>query len=312
MKKFMNSQSDIEHDAFLVFWLSGYVFQSTRDTISKSIFPLAIHLARGIQIALAPAVLASVYSDLTLFKEKISFFTDDCHETIDITLKSPFHLVQLWVWERFAALKPEPNLIDNGQSRLSRWNNLITLTTYTIVKLALDSAGETFLWRPYVIAISNWEFPQFYYDKEVTLLGGPGSDEVLQTFATCIRVSELVGFDSIIKQYLPHRVAMQFGMDQDIPGSVIRFDETPHIAWNYYDRAFRNMPLYIPARLFESDVTVRYLKWWKSVLVEKESRKSYVPRQKENEANDNDNNTSNLPKDLKKTGESSKGKMKLS
>ncbi|KAJ7949841.1 Serine/threonine-protein phosphatase 7 long form like [Quillaja saponaria] len=134
--------------------------------------------------------------------------------------------------------------------------------------------------------------------------GGPGSDEGLQTFATCIRVSQIVAFDGIIKQYLPRRVAMQFGMDQDIPGFVIRFDETPNIAWNYYDRAFRNMPLYIPARLFESDVTVRYLKWWKSVLVEKESRKSDVPGQKENEANDNDNNTSNLPKDLKKTGES--------
>jgi hypothetical protein len=33
-----------------------------------------------------------------------------------------------------------------------------------------------------------------------------------------LRVSELVGFDAI-EQYLPHRVAMQFGMDHDVPSS---------------------------------------------------------------------------------------------
>jgi hypothetical protein len=34
-------------------------------------FPIAIHLARGNPIALAPIVLASIYRDLTLFKKTI-------------------------------------------------------------------------------------------------------------------------------------------------------------------------------------------------------------------------------------------------
>jgi hypothetical protein len=36
------------------------------DTILKSVFRIAIHLAYGTRIALAPAVLASIYRDLSL------------------------------------------------------------------------------------------------------------------------------------------------------------------------------------------------------------------------------------------------------
>ncbi|KAK9268706.1 hypothetical protein L1049_000467 [Liquidambar formosana] len=51
------------------------------------------------------------------------------------------------------------------------------------------------------------------------------------------RVCELVGIDCI-EQYLPHRVAMQFGMDQDIPGHVARCNETPEVAWRSYRGEF--------------------------------------------------------------------------
>ncbi|KAE9458245.1 hypothetical protein C3L33_09852, partial [Rhododendron williamsianum] len=43
-----------------------------------------------------------------------------------------------------------------------------------------------------------------------------------------LRIFELVGFDSL-ERYLPHRVAMQFGMDQDLPSLVPRFNDIPEL-----------------------------------------------------------------------------------
>ncbi|KAJ0046034.1 hypothetical protein Pint_04185 [Pistacia integerrima] len=61
----------------------------------------------------------------------------------------------------------------------------------------------------------------------------PNLSEELQSFAHCLTVSELLGFECI-ERYLPHRVAMQFGMDQDLPPC--------------------------------GDVTSQYSKWWKQSI----------------------------------------------
>ena len=56
---------------------------------------------------------------------------------------------------------------------------------------------------------------------------------------------------------------MQFGMDQDLPGCVPECDESPKIAWSNYSKPSNGI-LYIPSRLFDLDVTTRYLDWWQS------------------------------------------------
>ena len=56
---------------------------------------------------------------------------------------------------------------------------------------------------------------------------------------------------------------MQFGMDQDIPGSVTRMNDNAEIAWEYYFRPITDSNVYIPSRFFEPDVTTRYVEWWK-------------------------------------------------
>jgi hypothetical protein len=62
-------------------------------------FPIAVHLARGNPIALAPIVLASIYRDLTLFKKTIvdlsKFSVGSDRYPLEITLPSPFYLVQI-------------------------------------------------------------------------------------------------------------------------------------------------------------------------------------------------------------------------
>ncbi|XP_024634659.1 uncharacterized protein [Medicago truncatula] len=264
---FMDKGSEIEHEAFLSTWLSVYVFPHL-NLVKSCLFPIAVHLARGNPIALAPAVLASLYKDLSLFKKtlvdlkKISDGGD--RYPLEVTLQSPFYLVQIWVWERFKNLQPQPNLINQGDPLLFRWHK-VKILKIDSVKWALDSAVDDFLWRPYVRYADKCEL--FYPNDEISVpFKKDLVDEQMLSFVICLRVSELVGFDSI-EQYLPHRVAMQFGMDQDVPSDVPRFNETKDIAWKNYCRRISDRSLYFPSRFFEADVTTRYARWWKQSVL---------------------------------------------
>ena len=271
MDLFIDKGSEIEHEAFLSSWLSFFVFpnEGSRTLLVKiSLFPIAIHLARGNPIALAPAVLASIYKDLTLFKKTIvdlSKYPVCGHRyPLTITLQSHFYLVQIWVWERFRNLQPQPMLINHDDPLLFRWHQVQALKIDN-VKLALDSAIDDFLWRPYFRYADNCGL---FYPNDAFLV--PFKKDLVSkqmlSFVICLRVSELVGFDSI-EQYLPHRVAMQFGMDQDVPSYVPRFNETKLIAWKNYCRLILDKNLYFPPRLFEADVTTRYAMWWKQSVL---------------------------------------------
>jgi len=268
MDLFGNSGSEIEHEAFLATWLSMIGF-SPSGYVSELAFPIAIHLARGNPIALGPPVLASIYQDLALLKKTIvglakKLLLGDNLE-LEVTLQSPFYLVQIWVWERFGNLQPQPSLINPENSWLYRWHKVKALKIDN-ARLALDSAMEHFRWRPYVQYAGR--FKVFYPENERLIPLERDLDKELLSFVTCLRVSVLVGIKSTIHKYLPHRVAMQFGMDQDVPGSVPRFHGSREFAWKNYCRPISDSKLYFPARLFEGDVTTRYAEWWRqSVLL---------------------------------------------
>ncbi|KAJ4829958.1 hypothetical protein Tsubulata_036056 [Turnera subulata] len=271
LRKFMNSGSEIEHEAMIAFWLSRFVFPASFGAISSLVFPIAVHLARGTRIALAPAVLASIYRDLSFLKNKLVALTKpstedsirdkDNHDAFEYAILSPLQLVQVWVWERFVELRPNPNLIKKGEPRLALWD--CGKCKFGNGRVILDSAGESFLWRPYTLTVQNWDLPKFYCQKETWVSVNLDLDVELRSFIHCLRVSELVGLDCR-EMYLPHRVAMQFGFDQDIPGFVAPSNTSHEIAWDWYSRPITAVKFYIPPRLFEADVTTRYLEWWKS------------------------------------------------
>jgi len=123
---------------------------------------------------------------------------------------------------------------------------------------SLDSTINDFLWRPYVRYADECEL---FYPNEETLVPFNKDlvDKQMLSFFICLRVFELVGCESI-EQYLPHRVAMQFGMDQDVPSYVPRFNETKFIAWKNYCRLISDENLYFPPRYFEAAVSTRYAK----------------------------------------------------
>ncbi|XP_058782321.1 uncharacterized protein LOC131656691 [Vicia villosa] len=285
MDIFIDKTSEIEHEAFLATWLSIFVFPYKSRLLKCSLFPISIHLARGNPIALAPAVLATIYKELSLFKKTIVDLSK--HPVggerfpLEVTLESPFYLVQIWVWERFKNLQPQPQtmMINHGESLLLRWHK-VKAPKIDNVRLAIDSAIDDFLWRPYVKYADKCGM--FYPNDEILVpFEKVLVDRQMLSFVICMRVSELVGFDNSIEQYLPHRVAMQFGMDQDVPSYVPRFNETKEIAWKNYYRPISDKNLNFPSRFFEADVTARYARWWKqSVLGNEDFVKKIVQRKR--------------------------------
>lgn len=133
---------------------------------------------------------------------------------------APFQLLQTWAWKRFPSLRPKPK----QPNKLS------------FVRKVLKSPKD-FQWRPY---------------KEMGM-----KEEELHSLARFVRASELVGLNCT-EMYRPHRVAMQFGFDQDLPGHVsvrnckiINEEETR---------------ILVADGLFECEVSLRYLEWWKRTV----------------------------------------------
>ncbi|GJY17359.1 aminotransferase-like mobile domain-containing protein [Tanacetum coccineum] len=248
MVMFKESRSKIKHEAFHVLWLSRYVFPSSRDVVVQNVCHIAVSLARGIRLALAPAVLASIYRDLSFLRNKIG--VEHNFET-DVVVWAPFQLVQIWILERFP--KISPNWVDSCNPRFATWDK--KKLSAENVSAIVDCDLEDFCWQPY---------GNVYKEKGRSVdVVGECLDEDLESWVRCIRVCELVGIEGkCIEQYLPHRVARQFGMSQDVPVNVPRANLTHEIAWRFYTRPVKDVKLYIPSQHPEPCVTVRYMEWW--------------------------------------------------
>lgn len=253
--------NELEHVAFLCLWLTRFVFPAhPYKTIGKHVIPIAIRLAYGERIALGPAVLASLYRDLRIIKEHLSN-----HRESSLTVWAPLQILQLWVWERFPNLRPKLQcFVESNEPRAARWHEAGTrlkALDFSFVMSIIESPDE-FEWRPYVTPLDNWCKPSFYKDRGEWVYGNVVRNKDLGLFAYCVRASELVGLDCI-EQYLPHRVALQFGLDQDVPNYVCRANSTWEAAWKTYDIGTKPVQFYVPPRLFESDVTLQYTIWWR-------------------------------------------------
>lgn len=186
----------------------------------------------------------------------------DCSCPLSIPIQSPLQMLQIWIWEHFPDLQPQPEPVESGQPRLAQWHMVKNKNLKVDARSLIDIAGDSFRWRPYGMVVRN-PTPQkncAYEGKWVVV--DSDSDMELLSFALCLRVSMLVGLDCE-QPYYPHRVAMQFGFDQDVPGDVnVR---SPKFSW---DREIKGSEIYIPHRQFKSNLTERYLKLWKGGFVQ--------------------------------------------
>ena len=265
IRHYIGGNGELEHVAFLSLWLSRYVLPATnKKTVKGSVVQIACRLARGVRIALAPAVLASIYRDLRVMKDQLIEPTAG-----PLGLRAPLNILQLWVWERFFLyLRPaSKRAVRSDEPRAAIWRDMNKTMNFSFVMSALESPDE-FHWKPYIVEFDDrcWK-PYMYKDdgRWVNIRSDDASEnEEVQSFVRCLRTCELVGLDCI-EPYLPHRVAMQFGLDQDIPKFVPRVNlRTWKEAWQTYDVKEKNVRFYVPSLLSDSSFTQQYSIWWKN------------------------------------------------
>ncbi|KAM3278399.1 hypothetical protein ACQJBY_045954 [Aegilops geniculata] len=248
----------LEHGAFLAMWLTRYVLPAPPfDVVRTDVFPLAAGLARGRCSALAPAVLANIYNDLSALSHHLSLGTT--HQPF--VASAPLHILQLWVWERFPELRPEiPSTASHGDDpgvpRAAKWHNIRNQLDPGYIHAVLMSPEE-FEWRPY--GGTSFALPQAKDGCWVHCHDVATSKE-LQSFAQCLLPCELVG-TQCIEHYCPHSVARQLGFDQDVPGTVARANSCRKTAWATYRMRPEDVSFFVPRR--DPGMTHEYAQWWK-------------------------------------------------
>ncbi|CAN6304498.1 unnamed protein product [Urochloa humidicola] len=247
----------VEHGAFLSMWLSRSVLPSQQMVVQAATFPIAVRLARGESVALAPAALAGIYGDLSALKRRLGLRKG---KEPPFGVFSPMHILQLWVWERFPELRPKnlrfrraPNV--SGVPRVARWHDVRSVLDTRYVYRVLMSPKE-FEWRPYgnsTVALQSETGGCWVRGQDIT------RSKALLSFARCLRPCELVGM-KCIEKYRPHRVARQLGFDQDVPGIVVRVNSGWEKAWDSYNIEAKNLAFIIPNH--KPGVTAKYARWW--------------------------------------------------
>jgi hypothetical protein len=249
-------RGDLEHAAFLSMWLSRFVLPSPPlDVVQPATFPIAVRLARGESVALAPAALASIYSDLSALRRRLGLHKKN---EPPFGVSAPFQILQLWVWERFPQLRPKmvssraPDA--SGMPRVARWHNVHNVLDTRYVYRVLMSPRK-FEWQPY--GSSSVLQPNtdgcWVRGQDIT------RSKALLSFAHCLRACELVGMNCIEK-YRPHPVARQLGFDQDVPGNVVHVNSRCEKAWESYNIEAKNLSFVVPNH--KPGVTAKYAQWW--------------------------------------------------
>ncbi|KAL6878244.1 hypothetical protein ACP4OV_012415 [Aristida adscensionis] len=253
----------VEHGAFLAMWLSRFVFPAPQfDVVQGEVLPTAVRLARGHSVALAPAVLAHIYDDLSSLKRHVVMGKG----TEVINVSAPMEILQLWVWERFPELRPEmasssPNGVISATAvpRVARWQGASKTLNPNYVRAVLMSPKD-FLWRPYSLLQEthggSWVHGQ---DAETA------RSNAMLSFARCLHPCDLVGMDSI-KQYCPQRVALQLGFDQDVPEMAVRLNTECWVkVWETYDIENERFVFADPSD--NVAVTAQYEQWWQPIAL---------------------------------------------
>ncbi|KAL2943684.1 Ribosomal RNA small subunit methyltransferase H [Bienertia sinuspersici] len=180
------------------------------------IWELTVSLAQGMKIALAPAVLACLYQNLTFITQNAADF--DSAKT-EVSVPAPFQIVQLWALERFPCLgsnlaKP----LSLGYPRIARWDSVCFKANLVGVRRAIRSSSDSFCWRPYALNLENSRQKSFHIDSDKISSSDLSSDvdEEMKSFYVFLQPQELIGIDCTAT-YQPQRVMMQFGCDQEVP-----------------------------------------------------------------------------------------------
>ncbi|KAI3509989.1 hypothetical protein L1887_25515 [Cichorium endivia] len=156
------------------------------------------------------------------------------------------------VYPMLPFIGPKPaNELCLGEPRLARWHTLNSNISLPLLHSHLIKP-ENFIWRPYAVDLKNWIQPSYYHDSKEIVSYFMNLDDELESFVRFLQPCELNGL-SCKANYLPHRVAMQFGFDQDIPADLSSYILEKFVSF------------FVPSRSFQPGVSMRYSDWWKNL-----------------------------------------------
>ncbi|RWR93808.1 Serine/threonine-protein phosphatase 7 [Cinnamomum micranthum f. kanehirae] len=135
-----------------------------------------------------------------------------------------------------------------AQKRFSPLRQESKPNTLSIVRRTLKSK-KGFHWMPY---------------KKMSV-----EDEELHLLVIYVRASKLVGLNCS-KPYCPYRVAMQFRFDQDLPS---------YVSDNDCERTNEEININMPYQVFQPEVSMRYLQWWKRTVSDKRATIEEIMKQ---------------------------------
>lgn len=118
--------SDVEHIAFLILWLTKYVFCSRSLQVAKRFITMANQLHVGTKLCLSEMILANLYESLSESVNLLKTIKDQCK----INLSGPFWLLQLWLNATFEASLPVKHEVNEEKvkDRIVEWPRLVQLT----------------------------------------------------------------------------------------------------------------------------------------------------------------------------------------
>ncbi|CAL2270468.1 unnamed protein product [Prunus armeniaca] len=200
--------------AFISLWLGRFIFSDfSQDCLHERVFPLALAIAHGSTLPLAPMFLGHLYCLLD----------------------------QVFLWERLQGIEVSPlpylkakslvgsdegSYIPEGLPLICRWSRRMQRKGQNFLEL-LDDV-ERFIFRPYCVLPEGFKCMPFYADSDdlvgapvMTVQGRQLRREALLS-ATCLCLPTLSDNHlEISMHYSPYRVRRQFGFNQGVPLSPI-------------------------------------------------------------------------------------------
>ncbi|CAL8121223.1 unnamed protein product [Prunus armeniaca] len=220
--------------AFVSLWLGRFLFcDFSQDCLHGRVFPLALAIARGSMIPLAPMFLGHLYRLL----DQIQFLEKGAAGTMAVETFVNSSFLQIFLWERFKGVEVSPLPYSKAESLVAsdensympgslplicRWSRRMQRKGQNFLEL-LDDV-EQFIFRPYCASSEGFRSMPLYADSialmEALAMPTQGCRlrrEALLS-AACLPLPTF-GDDhlEISEHYSPYRVRRQLGFDQGVP-----------------------------------------------------------------------------------------------
>ncbi|CAL8168094.1 unnamed protein product [Prunus armeniaca] len=216
--------------AFVSLWLGRFLFcDFSQDCLHGRVFPLALAIARGSMIPLAPMFLGH----LCRLLDQIQFLEKGEAGTMAVETFANSSFLQIFLWERFKGIEVSPLPYSKAESLVAsdensympgslplicRWSRRMQRKGQNFLEL-LDDV-EKFIFRPYCVLSEGFSNTPFYVDSVVLVealatsaQGCPLRREALLS-AACLPLPTFGDDHSEVPvRYSPYRVRRQLEFD---------------------------------------------------------------------------------------------------